>query len=128
MTTLVTGVVAPRLAGDAVLDLWDRVAGADSADRTAAGAELVAAVTQVEGWYARLGRALTGRGQVPEAAHRDVDTDARLIAAVRRDLADHEGLGTPTAVRMIWTGDHLDAVRRLQESLISPARAVARPG
>jgi hypothetical protein len=26
---------------------------------------------------------------------------------------------------MIWTGDHLDAARRLQETLVAPARAVA---
>jgi len=26
---------------------------------------------------------------------------------------------------MIWTGDHLDVVRRLQAAIISPARATA---
>jgi hypothetical protein len=26
---------------------------------------------------------------------------------------------------VIWTGDHLDAVRRLQETLVDPARAAA---
>jgi hypothetical protein len=26
-------------------------------------------------------------------------------------------------VRMIWTGDHLDAVRRLQRIIVEPARA-----
>jgi hypothetical protein len=30
-------------------------------------------------------------------------------------------------VRVIWTGDHLDAVRRLQEMIVPPARA-ARAG
>ena len=28
-----------------------------------------------------------------------------------------------TAVRMIWTGDHLDAARRMQPALVEPARA-----
>jgi hypothetical protein len=28
-------------------------------------------------------------------------------------------------VRMIWTGDHLDAARRLQDALVGPARASA---
>ncbi|HLY48387.1 MAG TPA: hypothetical protein VKR21_04260 [Solirubrobacteraceae bacterium] len=28
-----------------------------------------------------------------------------------------------TGVRVIWTGDHLDAVRRLQGTLVQPARA-----
>jgi len=26
-------------------------------------------------------------------------------------------------VRVIWTGDHIDAARRLQETLVGPARA-----
>jgi hypothetical protein len=26
---------------------------------------------------------------------------------------------------MLWTGDHLDAARRLQDSLVGPARAAA---
>jgi hypothetical protein len=29
-----------------------------------------------------------------------------------------------TAVRMIWTGDHLDAVRRLQRFIVGPATLV----
>jgi hypothetical protein len=28
-------------------------------------------------------------------------------------------------VRMIWTGDHLDAARRLQRIIVGPARATA---
>ena len=31
----------------------------------------------------------------------------------------------PTAVRMIWTRDHLDAARRLQGTLIGPAQTVS---
>jgi len=27
-----------------------------------------------------------------------------------------------TAIRMIWTGDHLDAARRLQTAIVEPAR------
>jgi hypothetical protein len=29
-------------------------------------------------------------------------------------------------VRMIWTGDHLDAARRLQRIVVEPARDVTR--
>ena len=38
-----------------------------------------------------------------------------------------DGKATATGVRMIWTGDHLDAVRRLQEMLVEPARAALAP-
>lgn len=125
VSTLVTGVIAPRLAADAVLDLWERELGSAGGDRTAAGQELTSAAEQVMRWYDSLGDAMTGAGPVPAPMDRDPVTDERLITAVRRDLADRDGMGTPTAVRMIWTGDHLDAVRRLQGSLAGPARSVA---
>jgi hypothetical protein len=47
----------------------------------------------------------------------DPATDRQLIDAVRRDLHVHDGCASSTAARMIWTGDHLDAVRRLQSTL-----------
>ena len=55
----------------------------------------------------------------------DVVADGRLVDAVRRDLGGEDGKASATAVRMIWTGDHLDAARRLQQSIVEPARAAA---
>jgi hypothetical protein len=46
---------------------------------------------------------------------------------VRHDLLGRDGNATATAVRMIWTGDHLDAARRMQEALVEPARAATDP-
>ena len=43
---------------------------------------------------------------------------------MRRDLRDEDGRASAVAVRIIWTGDHLDAARRLQDGLVEPARAV----
>jgi hypothetical protein len=64
---------------------------------------------------------------VPEPLSRDALADDRLVGAVGHDLRDARGAATATAtaVRMIWTGDHLDAARRLQDSLVAPARAAA---
>jgi hypothetical protein len=53
----------------------------------------------------------------------DDQADARLVGAVSHDLRDEDGRATATGVRMIWTGDHLDATRRLQGTLVEPARA-----
>lgn len=64
-------------------------------------------------------------GPVPAPTAGDAGEDQRLVSAVGRDLRDHEGHRTITRVRVIWTGDHLDAVRRLQGSLVAPARAAA---
>jgi hypothetical protein len=47
----------------------------------------------------------------------------QLIEALRRDLVDDEGRANASAIRMIWTGDHLDGARRLQATLVGPARA-----
>ena len=60
----------------------------------------------------------------PPLAHDEV-ADGRLVNAVANDLRAADGKATATAVRMVWTGDHLDAVRRLQEVIVEPARTVA---
>jgi uncharacterized membrane protein YccC len=121
VTSLVTGVVGLRLAGDAVLDLWqpDDAAGGD---RTAARQELVASTEQMTGWYRDFAAALTGSDDLPDPLTHDQPADARLVDAVSHDLRGEDGQATATAVRMIWTGDHLDAARRLQATLVAPAR------
>jgi Fusaric acid resistance protein-like len=121
VTSLVTGVVGLRLAGDAVLDLWqhDEAAGGD---RTAARRELLASTEQMTGWYRDFAAALTGAGEVPEPLNHDELADKRLVDAVSHDLRGEDGQATATAVRMVWTGDHLDAARRLQDTLAGPAQ------
>jgi len=124
-TGLVSGVVGLRLAADAVLELWSRGVLEPGGDRSAARDELMTSARRVTGWYEALGGSFVG-GEVPTPQERDQAGDARLVLAVRRDLKDGDGNATATAVRMIWTGDHLDAVRRLQGLLVAPARAAAR--
>lgn len=126
VTALVTGVAGLRLAGDAVLQLWDGD-GPDGGDRAAARRELLSGSDQVRGWYARFADSLVGQGPVPEPLSADAVADGRLVDAVGHDLRDADGHATATAVRVIWTGDHLDAVRRLQTMLVGPAQqAVAQ--
>ena len=80
----------------------------------------------MRGWYARFAESLVGQGAVPEPLSDDSVADGRLVDAVGHDLRDSDGHATATAVRVIWTGDHLDAVRRLQAMLVGPAeQAVA---
>ena len=122
VTSLVTGVAGVRLAADAVLDLWQRDDGTAVGDRAAARAELLAAVDLVRGWYDDLAGSLLDQRDLRDPLPHDKVADGRLVDAVRHDLQGEDGKATATAVRMIWTGDHLDAVRRLQQVIIGPAR------
>ena len=122
VTALVTGVAGLRLAADAVLDLWQRDDGGADGDRTAARRELIASSERVTGWYQQLAASLSAAGEVPEPMPRATMADTRLLDALARDLSSSNRHASATAVRMIWTGDHLDAARRLQATLVDPAR------
>ncbi|MCW2549390.1 MAG: hypothetical protein JWN96_3850 [Mycobacterium sp.] len=125
VTRLVTGVAGLRLAGDAVLDLWRREDGVASGDRAAAREALLSTGESIRSWYDDLAASLVN-GQEPRLplAH-DKLADSTLIEAIRHDLRGSDGAASGTAVRMIWTADHLDAARRLQGVLYDPAREAA---
>lgn len=125
VTGLVTGVAGVRLAADAVLELWEADTGAAAGDRSAARRELQHAVGLMTGWYDRFASSLVGAESVPDPLAANEVADGRLVDAVARDLRDSDGHSSDTGVRVIWTGDHLDAVRRLQPLLVEPARAAA---
>jgi Fusaric acid resistance protein-like len=124
VTSLVTGVAGIRLAADSVLDLWARD-GAPAGDRSAARRELIAEADGVTAWYDQFAAGLMGRRAVPDPLPPDGVADGRLVAAVEQDLRDADGRATATGIRVIWTGDHLDATRRLQALVVDPARAAA---
>jgi hypothetical protein len=118
-------VVGLRLEADAVLDLWRGDDGRTAGDVAAARHELLNNTERVTGWYDGLATTIITGGEVPQPLAHDPAGDGRLVRAVRRDLLGDDGRASATAVRMIWTDDHLDVVRRLQAAIISPARATA---
>jgi hypothetical protein len=122
---LVTGVAGLRLEADAVLDLWRAGRGQAGGDAAAARQQILSTAERVTGWYDGLATTLITGGELPQPLAADKAADGRLVRAVRRDLLDDDGKASATAIRMIWTGDHLDVVRRLQAAIISPARATA---
>jgi uncharacterized membrane protein YccC len=121
-TRLVTGVVALRLAGDAVLNLWERDNGKAGGDRTAARREVLQAAGTVTRWFTEFGESFARGGVLPDPLPYDPSADQRLVEAVQHDLRGDDGRANATAVRMIWTEDHLDAARRLQSAVVEPAR------
>ncbi|HEY1322891.1 MAG TPA: FUSC family protein, partial [Streptosporangiaceae bacterium] len=122
---LVSGVAGLRLEADAVLDLWRGDDGRGGGDMAAARREILGAADRVTTWYDDLAATMISGGEVPPPLAHDQVADGRLVEAVRHDLLAHDGTASTTAVRMIWTDDHLDVVRRLQAAIISPARATA---
>ncbi len=120
---LLTGVTGMRLAADAIVDLWS-AEGVRDGHRSAARRELTQAVAGMTSWYDHFGASLTRTEAVPEPMGRDEIADGRLVDAVASDLQASDGETTATGVRVIWTGDHLDAVRRLQDPLVARARAL----
>jgi hypothetical protein len=128
VTGLVNGATALRLTGDAVLDLWQRDAHQAEGDRSAARAELIQTSGRIRGWYEDLATSLAYRDEAPAPLAHDDESDARFADAVRHDLVDRDGNATATAVRMIWTGDHLAAARGMQTLLREPAHTAAEAG
>ena len=116
----VTGVAGVRLAGDAILDLWRDHDVATDGDRSAARRELSRSSEVLSEWYHDLGRQLVAQRALPDPLPGDAVADGRLVDAVRRDLSDGAGKATTTAIRMIWTGDYLDSIRRLQPEIVEP--------
>jgi uncharacterized membrane protein YccC len=126
MASLVGGVAGLRIAADAVLDLWQGD-NPGAGDRAAARSLLLGTSRTIARWYADLAASIAGDRAAPAPAPPDLDAGGRLVEAVRRDLS---GDGAATAVRVIWTADHLDAARRWEVTLAEPARLAAenRPG
>lgn len=125
MTALVTGIVGLRLAADTVLGLWRRGSEQHTeADRAEAGLVLLDLAGRVSGWYRDLAISLDRHTSLPDPLPRNPAAEARLVHSLRHDLCDENGPATATAVRIIWTADHLSAARRLQPALA----AAARPG
>ena len=125
VTRLVTGVAALRLTADAVLDLWQRDDGEPAGDQAAARREILDTALGIRQWYDELAADLITGQEPAEPLGHDKAADNRLVQAVRHDLVSADGTASAIAVRMIWTGEHLDAARRLQSAIVAPARAAA---
>jgi uncharacterized membrane protein YccC len=123
ITALLTGVASVRLAADAITELWLRDTAPEPGDRETARRELLAGADALHDWFDEFAASLTGARELPARRERDELADGRLIDAVRADLTCEDGQASATAVRVIWTGEHLDAVRRMQGALLVPARA-----
>jgi hypothetical protein len=90
--------------------------------------ELIAATERVTNWYAAMAQAVSGSGTVPRPLTADEAADGRLVASLGADLgsvAAADEQARAQTVRLVWSSDHVDAARRLQELVDEPARTAA---
>ncbi|MGW4199093.1 FUSC family protein [Streptomyces sp. NPDC005004] len=124
-TALVDAVTILRLTAGAVTDLWSRAGRAPENGRAAAGHEILDSCESVTSWFESAGRALAGEGDAPGRPPSRPVVAAALHESVSHDLTAGTEQGAATAVRMVWTADHLDTMRRLQAEIDGPVRAAA---
>jgi uncharacterized membrane protein YccC len=127
VASLLTGVAGLRLTAEAVSGLW---AGAGTAriDTPRAQLELIVTTERVTNWFAAMAQAMTGTSTVPRAFPGDRATAGRLVEALTEDLESVSAADTAVkaeTVRLVWTSDHVDAARRLQDLVEQPARTAA---
>jgi fusaric acid resistance family protein len=126
---LVNAVSALRLTGDAIADLWSRAEHRPGGDHAAARAAVLGACEPVVAWFDSSGRALEGLAPVPVHTVGPPAADTALQRVLRRELTSDGGTrDASAAVRMIWTADHLDALRLLQRQTIGAVREAAAAG
>ena len=126
VSALVTGVAGVRLAGDAIVDVWqgqDTVHGDIDGARQAL--ELLA--ERLTRWFGELGSDLVDRSRPPEPLHHDLPLEQRLADAVAEKVGDGS-MDAATAIRVLWTADYLDVVRRLQGAIVGPVHALRASG
>jgi uncharacterized membrane protein YccC len=118
VTRLVSRSTALRLASVAILDLWREGGVYISGPDQDAQDQLRRAGFAISGWYREYADALLRQdGSAPAAQGRDIVAGQAWLTTLRRDLDDE--FTSETAVRMMWTSDHLDAARRLQPALVT---------
>ena len=127
VASLMTGVAGLRLTAQAVTDLWSGT----EPTRTGfprAQLEVIVATERVTNWFAAMAQAMTGSGAVPRALTKDGATTAvssrHSVRTWPPVTASHASVRAHT-VRLVWTSDHVDTARRLQEVVEQPARTVS---
>jgi uncharacterized membrane protein YccC len=123
VTTLVNGVAVLRLTATAITGLWAGAAPPPRDGPSALREDVLAAGRALCAWYADAARALAGLAALPAPIAPGPAADARLLDAARRDL--DAGQAADAVVGMVWTADHVDVARSLQDQLAGPAGAVA---
>jgi uncharacterized membrane protein YccC len=126
LASVVLAVGAVRRSADAICELWAHNESPSEGDRSAAHAELQRTQNGIAAWYEQVASALTGSTQLPGPTPPSEATAARVRRAVADDLEAGHPQRTGAAIKLIWTHDHLEIVRRLESVVREPVDMLAR--
>jgi uncharacterized membrane protein YccC len=126
LASVVLAVGAVRRSADAIWELWAHNESPSAGDRAAAHAELRRTQQDIAGWYEQVASSLTGPTPVPGPTPPSDATAVRLLRAVADDLDAGDPTRASAAIKLIWTHDHLEIVRRLESVVREPVSMLAR--
>jgi uncharacterized membrane protein YccC len=121
VAALVGGASRVRRAGQSLSALAQMMDGRTRFQRC--GENLNRELTALRSWYVTLGYELVNRRSVPPPHIRDTEGSSRLQACVRDSARDGDKATVKAALVLLWTGQHLDNLWRLESHLRERANA-----
>jgi hypothetical protein len=110
-----------RRAGESLTALRQMADGATRLERC--GHNLDRELEALHSWYVALGHALVDGRPVPEPHTPDADGSNQLLACVREAARGRDRSTVNAALVLLWTGQHLDNLWRLEAHLGERANA-----
>ena len=84
-------------------------------------------VRRLRSWYAGLGEAVVAARPAPPPDHGDPEDRLGVLRCAQAAVARGDQAGIQLGVGLLWAGQHLDNLRRLESVLAGPADGLVSP-
>jgi uncharacterized membrane protein YccC len=121
VAALVGGASRVRRAAQSISALAQMTDGESRLGRC--GENLNGELQALRSWYVTLGYAIVNRRAVPAPHVRDTDGSSRLLSCVRDSARNGDKATVKAALVLLWAGQHLDNLWRLESHLAQRANA-----
>ena len=121
VAALVGGASRVRRAAQSISALAQMTDG--EAHLRRCGENLNGELQALRSWYVTLGYAIVNRRAVPAPHVRDADGSSRLLSCVRESARNGDKATVTAALVLLWAGQHLDNLWRLESHLAQRANA-----
>ncbi|WP_329460690.1 FUSC family protein [Streptomyces sp. NBC_01497] len=126
VTALITAVAVLRLTADAVLALWADDTTPPGPELSVPRGQLLGSASQLVEWYEAAALALVQRDGTVIPAPSLSAADSILSNTAWHHLVVDEPTAR-TAVRVVWTAEHIEAAEQLRPGIVQIVRAAAGP-